>query len=206
MVDDWCGGWLLRWFADELLFIIARSRLENHALKGGVVGTVMSNLDLEHALMDLGIAFKRSAVGDRYVMEMLKKRHWILGGESSGHIMCLDRTTTGDGIISALQVMAAMHIEDSPLHELKTGMVKYPQRLINVPVTNKEQTINSSKLQQVIKDIETQQGDRGRVSVRPSGTESLIRVMVEGRDAREVSNLAESLAGIVEEIAASDLE
>ena len=122
---------------DELLFIIAMSRLREGALKGGVVGTLMSNLGLEHALQAHNIEFLRANVGDRYVLEMLKQNSSQIGGESSGHIICLDRTTTGDGIVSALQVLAAMVKSGKTLHELKSGMKKYPQRMINVPVSGK---------------------------------------------------------------------
>jgi phosphoglucosamine mutase len=184
---------------DELLFIIATSRQKEGALSGGVVGTLMSNLGLEHALQSRDIAFSRANVGDRYVLEQLKKSSSLIGGESSGHIICLDRTTTGDGIVSALQVLAAMVKSGKSLHELKAGMKKYPQRMINVPVTGKVNLDDSSVVQNAVKSAEQRLAGRGRVLLRPSGTEPLVRVMVEGEDAQQVSDEADNLASIVAE-------
>jgi phosphoglucosamine mutase len=184
---------------DELLFIIATSRQKEGALSGGVVGTLMSNLGLEHALQSRDIAFSRANVGDRYVLEQLKKSSSLIGGESSGHIICLDRTTTGDGIVSALQVLAAMVKSGKSLHELKAGMKKYPQRMINVPVTGKVNLDDSSVVQDAVKSAEQRLAGRGRVLLRPSGTEPLVRVMVEGEDAQQVSDEADNLASIVAE-------
>jgi phosphoglucosamine mutase len=184
---------------DELLFIIATSRQQEGALSGGVVGTLMSNLGLEHALQSRDIAFSRANVGDRYVLEQLKKSSSLIGGESSGHIICLDRTTTGDGIVSALQVLAAMVKSGKSLHELKAGMKKYPQRMINVPVTGKVNLDDSSVVQDAVKSAEQRLAGRGRVLLRPSGTEPLVRVMVEGEDAQQVSDEADNLASIVAE-------
>jgi phosphoglucosamine mutase len=193
MVDS--SGVLLD--GDELLFIIAMSRLQQGNLNGGVVGTLMSNLGLEHALQSHNIAFDRADVGDRYVLERLKQNHSMLGGESSGHIICLDRTTTGDGIVSALQVLAAMVKTGKPLHELKTGMRKYPQRMINVPVTKTVDLTDVSDVQAAVKSAEQRLAGKGRVLLRPSGTEPVVRVMVEGEDEKQVIEEADQLASVV---------
>lgn len=182
---------------DELLFIIARSRQREGALKGGVVGTLMSNLGLEHALQSHNIDFVRANVGDRYVLELLQQRNCMIGGESSGHIICLDRTTTGDGIVSALQVLAAMVKSGSTLNELKAGMKKYPQCMINVPVSGKVELNSTPVVQDAVKSAEQRLAGRGRVLLRPSGTEPLVRVMVEGEDAQQVSEEADQLASVV---------
>jgi len=184
---------------DELLFIIALSRQQEGALQGGVIGTLMSNLGLEHALQSNNIEFSRANVGDRYVLEMLQQSNSIIGGESSGHIICLDRTTTGDGIVSALQVLAAMVKSGKTLHDLKTGMKKYPQRMINVPVSGKVELDNTPAVQDAVKSAEQRLAGRGRVLLRPSGTEPLVRVMVEGEDAQQVNDEADQLASIVAE-------
>ena len=183
---------------DELLYIIARSRLVDSTLNGGVVGTVMSNLGLERALKDSGVAFKRAKVGDRYVMELLQQDGWLLGGEGSGHIICLDRTTTGDGIVSALQVLYAVQQMGKSLHDIKSGMKKFPQLLINVKVDGPVNLAESNTIQSAVRDVEQQMGERGRVLLRPSGTEPLVRVMVEGEDATEVEQVATQLAQVVE--------
>lgn len=181
---------------DELLFIIAQERHKAQSLQGAVVGTVMSNLGLEQALAANNIAFHRTAVGDHHVLEMLHKNDWHLGGESSGHIICLDRTSTGDGIVSALQVLAEIAQTGKPLYELKTGMIKYPQRLINVPVAGKVD-LTADALRAAVRVVEQQLGVRGRVLLRASGTEPVLRVMVEGEDAAEVEQLAQQLAADV---------
>jgi len=185
---------------DELLYIIAQSRKRDRRLEGGVVGTVMSNLGLEVALKREGIAFDRARVGDRYVMELLNQGGWCLGGESSGHIICLDRTTTGDGIIAALQVLYAIVRAGQTLHELKSGMSKFPQCMENVRVTGKVNLDARPEIQDVVSEIEAQLGERGRVLLRPSGTEPLVRVMIEGEDAEEVSALTRRLAAAVEAV------
>lgn len=184
---------------DELLFIIALSRQMEGTLNGGVVGTLMSNLGLEHALLSRDIAFSRAKVGDRYVLELLKQSSSMIGGESSGHIICLDRTTTGDGIVSALQVLAAMVKSCKTLHELKAGMHKYPQRMINVPVTKQVDLDSFPVVQDAVRSAEQRLAGRGRVLLRPSGTEPLVRVMVEGEDAEQVNEEADNLASIVAE-------
>lgn len=183
---------------DQLLYVIAQARRLENALHGGVVGTLMSNLGLEHALRDDGIEFKRAAVGDRYVLEMMQQNSWILGGESSGHIICLDRTTTGDAIISALQVLQILVTTQKSLREINKGMKKYPQTLINVPITSRIDIDNTPKIQQAVKDAETDLAGTGRVLLRPSGTEPLIRVMVEGVDAPKVQQLAQQIAQQIE--------
>lgn len=184
---------------DELLYIIARSRLNSGRLSGPVIGTLMTNLGLEHALLDLGLELKRAAVGDRYVMELLGEHDAVLGGENSGHIICKDRTTTGDGIISALQVLAEMWKSGKSLHELKSGMTKYPQTLVNVRVDRKTDLTTVDPIQQAVAAVEQELGEDGRVLLRPSGTEPLIRVMVEGKDLDLVDTLANRLAGTVRE-------
>jgi len=182
---------------DELLYIIAVSRLQGGALGGSVVGTLMSNLGLEHALLSHNITFERANVGDRYVLERLNQTSSMLGGESSGHIICLDRTTTGDGIVSALQVLAAMVKSGKSLHELKTGMKKYPQHMINVPVSGKVDLEKAAAVQQAVRSAEQRMAGRGRVLLRPSGTEPVVRVMVEGEDEQQVREEAEQLALVV---------
>lgn len=182
---------------DELLYIIAMERKASGNLNGGVVGTVMSNLGFEHAMQSAEIPFKRAAVGDRYVIELLQQENWFLGGESSGHIICLDRTTTGDGLIAALQVIAAIQHSDKSLAELRLGMSKYPQTLVNVKIAQRVDIAANEPIQNAVKDAESQLGDSGRVLLRPSGTEPLIRVMVEGRDESQVQTVANELADVV---------
>ncbi len=182
---------------DELIYIIAKSRLESSGLRGPVVGTLMSNLGLEHALQALGVEFKRAAVGDRYVMEMMLQHDSVLGGESSGHIICRDRITTGDGIVSALQVMAAMHETGRSLNELKSGMTKYPQCLVNVKVREKVNLDELEPVQALKNEIQRELGNTGRILLRSSGTEPLVRVMVEGQDANIVRATADRLANAV---------
>lgn len=186
---------------DELLFILAKHAKQQGTLKSGVVGTLMTNLGVELALNALGISFARAKVGDRYVLEMLEEKHWQLGAESSGHIILLDKTTTGDGIIAALQVLKIMIETGKSLAELKAGMTKFPQVMINVKIKDKNCLNNNSQLQVAIKDAETQLAGKGRVLLRPSGTEPLVRVMVEGQDEKLVKKLAKSLAEIVAQIA-----
>ncbi len=182
---------------DELLYMIAADRHQSSGLEGGVVGTLMSNLGLEHALAAMGIPFQRAAVGDRYVMDLLAREHWVLGGESSGHIICLDRTSTGDGIVAAVQVLTAMARSGRTLKELRTGMTKYPQSLVNVRLAERTDLSDNPAVQSALREVEAQLGGNGRVLLRPSGTEPLMRVMVEGSDAHQVRALAEQLAGAV---------
>jgi len=193
MVDD--RGELVD--GDELLFIIALSRQQEGQLKGSVVGTLMSNLGLEHALHSHNIGFERAAVGDRFVLEKLRNNGSVLGGESSGHIICLDRTTTGDGIVSALQVLAAMVQSGKSLRELRAGMKKYPQHMINVPVNRQVDLDTEPAVQAAVKSVENRLAGRGRVLLRPSGTEPVVRVMVEGEDEQLVRDEAGHLAAAV---------
>ncbi len=182
---------------DELLYIIASSKFSPASAWRGVVGTQMSNLGLELALRDKGIDIVRAKVGDRYVMAELQSKGWIYGGESSGHIICLDMTTTGDGIVAVLQVLAAMQNQGKSLAEIKRGMTKFPQVMINVKMPKRELLAHSSAIAAALKDAESRLGSRGRVLLRPSGTEPLVRVMVEGEDAALVAILANQLADVV---------
>lgn len=185
---------------DEILFIIARDYLRHGRLQGGVVGTQMSNLGLELALKTLGIGFARSKVGDRYVMSKLQEKGWVLGGESSGHIICLDKTTTGDGIVSSLQVLAAMIHSGLSLHELKKGMEKLPQTMINVainPDADRQALMANEDVSKAVSLSEEDMAGEGRVLLRPSGTEPLIRVMVEGKNIDKVNQHAEAIAEVV---------
>ncbi len=185
---------------DQILYIIACQRAKAGTLRGPVIGTLMSNLGLERGLTDLGIEFDRAKVGDRYVMEMLRARGGVLGGETSGHTLCLDKTTTGDGIVSALQVLSAMQQEGRSLAELAGGMKRFPQRLLNVPVASKAGAaglLESATIREAQRAAEQRLGRRGRVLLRASGTEPLLRVMVEGEDAVETNREAELLADCV---------
>jgi phosphoglucosamine mutase len=185
---------------DEILYIIACSRMRVGELKGAVVGTLMSNLGLEHALREHGVVFERTNVGDRYIMERLSKKGWVLGGEQSGHIICLDRTTTGDGIVSALQVLAEVHATGRSLRELSSGMSKYPQKLTNIHLggTSAQEIMDSDAVKRSVREAEVEMGSSGRVLLRPSGTEPLMRVMVEGSDGEQVEVLSSQIASTVE--------
>jgi phosphoglucosamine mutase len=183
---------------DQLLYVIARARHERGKLRGPVVGTQMSNLGLELALRKIEIPFERAAVGDRYVLERLEERGGTIGGESSGHIVCLDRTTTGDGIVSALQVLAEMARSGKSLAELVAPVQKFPQILINVPVKGKARAVvDAGAVQDAVRAGEKRLDGRGRILLRPSGTEPLVRVMVEAQDERESRETAESIAAQV---------
>ncbi|MCB1757033.1 MAG: phosphoglucosamine mutase [Gammaproteobacteria bacterium] len=182
---------------DEILYILSKARKDAGELKGGVVGTLMSNLGLEHGLAELGIPFERAAVGDRYVLEKLIANDWRLGGESSGHIICLDRTTTGDAIVAALQVLAYMRETGDSLSVLKSGMTRYPQMLLNVPLSKKVDVTQNPVVRDAIGKAESQLGDSGRVLLRSSGTEPVVRVMVEGRVANDVEKICNEVANAV---------
>ncbi len=186
---------------DQLLYILATARQREGALQGPVVGTVMSNLGLERALEKHNIEFRRARVGDRYVLETLSETGGIIGGETSGHVICLDRTTTGDGLIAALQVLAVMRRTGKPLSELVRGMEKYPQSMVNVRTEKSLDPTTSSKIQDAVSQAESELADSGRVVLRASGTEPVIRVMVEGENERQVIDLAEKLAAVVADAA-----
>ncbi len=183
---------------DELLFIIASARHREGKMVGDVIGTLMTNMGLIEALRPLGIDVQRAKVGDRYVLEMMKREGSLLGGETSGHIICLDRVTSGDGIVTALQVVLAAHQSGRTLHALKGGMSKYPQILLNVRSTKGADVLAVQAVRDAVADAESQLGETGRVLLRPSGTEPLVRVMVEGRDRTQVETLAAELAASVE--------
>lgn len=187
---------------DQLLLALVRSRLRQGGV-AGVVGTLMTNLALEHALKGLGVPFARAAVGDRYVMEMLQERGWLYGGENSGHILCLDRHTTGDGIVSALQVLTALREAGGDLQTLLGGLVLYPQELINVPLVKGFPWKDDPRIVAAQRAVEAELDGAGRVLLRASGTEPLLRVMVEGRDPGTVLNAAQRLADAVREAVSS---
>ena len=184
---------------DDLLFVIAEDRKRRGVLGGGVVGTLMTNLGLEESLRARGIEFDRSNVGDRQVLERLKAKGWLLGGEASGHLICLDQNTTGDGIIAALQVLFAMVDRDKALSDLRQGFQKYPQCIENVRITSQSENIFTSPgIRLAVRDAEADLGSGGRVLLRLSGTEALVRVMVEGATEEQVSELAGRIALAVE--------
>ena len=182
---------------DHLLYIIAMDRKAAGRLRGGVAGTLMSNLGLEQACAAHGIPFARAAVGDRYVLAKLVEQGWDLGGETSGHIICLDRCTTGDGIIAALQVLAAIRGTGKTLAQLRSGLEIYPQTMINVSISRRFDVKESHPVQQALKEIENELAGKGRVVLRASGTEPVVRVMIEGRDATQVERLSQQLADVV---------
>ena len=184
---------------DALLYAIVRHRYEAGILKGGVVGTHMSNLGLENAISEMGVDFVRVPVGDRHVIAELLQRNWQLGGESSGHLICSDAITTGDGIVSALQVLSAMKYTNHSLADLIRGFHRFPQVLVNVKIEKQCDPFQRPRIQSAVSDIERELGRSGRVLLRPSGTEPLIRVMVEGEDGAQVARLANQLAAIVKD-------
>lgn len=188
---------------DQLLFVLARARLAAGELKGPVVGTVMTNLGLEVALGELGVPFLRAAVGDRNVLQMMRIHGGSLGGESSGHLLCLDKTTTGDGLIVALQVLAVMNATGKTLAELASGMQRFPQQLVNVQIARRFDAAADRTVAAAIAKVEKALGKRGRVVLRASGTEPVIRVMVEGEDAQAVARHATALAEAVRAAAAA---
>lgn len=185
---------------DDVLYILIKDRMANRAIEKGIVGTVMSNLGLEIAVKNMGLQFMRSPVGDRYVLSALQEQGWLLGGEPSGHVICLDLTSAGDGIVTALQVLRAMCHAGVSLHKLKQGMDKFPQLMINVQVDNlPKDWAKRPALMQARTAAEECLGQRGRILIRASGTEPVLRVMVEGEDRTEVNNLAEELAAVAKQ-------
>ncbi|MCV6603947.1 MAG: phosphoglucosamine mutase, partial [Porticoccaceae bacterium] len=190
---------------DEILYIIANHRQQTGQGCSGVAGTLMSNFGLEKAFQQMEVPFQRAKVGDRYVIETMKKQGWTLGGENSGHIVCSDVTTTGDGIVSALLVLHALHdSSDNNLHQLKKGMSKYPQTMINVRIDQKVELADYPDIAAAVAEAETELADSGRVLLRPSGTEPLIRVMVEGEDKQQVDRLAQQVADAVQKTLAPE--
>ncbi|MFS3891362.1 phosphoglucosamine mutase [Proteus mirabilis] len=185
---------------DQILYIIAREALRQGQLRGGAVGTLMSNMGLEIALKQLGIPFVRAKVGDRYVLEKLQEKGWRLGAENSGHIILLDKTTTGDGIVAGLQVLSAMVRNHMSLYDLCSGMKLLPQILVNVRFTGNHDPLQSTEVQQVAKEVEAELGGKGRVLLRKSGTEPLIRVMVEGENEEQVTAMANRIADAVKHV------
>ena len=184
---------------DELLYVIASQRFAEGRLKGGVVGTLMTNLGVELALREIGIEFERAKVGDRYVMERLLANNWVLGGEGSGHLVIRDCTSTGDGIVSALQVLLAVGKSGKTLTDLRQGMSKLPQEMINVRVGQRFDPFSRVEIVAAVEKAEAELGSAGRVLLRASGTEPLIRVMAEGQDADSIQRVVRELARIVEQ-------
>jgi phosphoglucosamine mutase len=182
---------------DKLILIMALARSRRGDLQGGVVGTVMSNLGMEKALKENDIDFVRASVGDRNVLEQMRNNNWVLGGEASGHIICLDKSTTGDGIVAALEVLQVMHDSGSSLETLASEMEICPQMMINVAVSRGFDMTDNVLIKEAVIAAETNLGDSGRVVLRASGTEPLIRVMIEGMDAAQVKRQCETLANVV---------
>jgi phosphoglucosamine mutase len=187
---------------DELLYMIVKFRQDTKKFQGGVVGTLMTNLGLEKAFAKDNIPFERAAVGDRYVLEILLKNNWRIGGEQSGHIICLDHATTGDGIISALQVLSAIKHYEKPLAELKKGFSKFPQKLVNIRFEKENDPLQHPQVQKYIEDAKQSLGNRGRILVRKSGTEPLIRIMVEADDEALMHQLTDKLFTVISEFSA----
>ena len=178
---------------DQIIYIIARDRQQKGLLHGGVVGTLMSNYGLEKAIKALGVEFIRTRVGDRYVLETLKSNDWKIGGESSGHVVCLDKTTTGDGIVAALQVLAIMVKQEKTLEQLCAGITLLPQTLINLKTQNASLLSQNQQVKAAVDALHVKLQGEGRVLLRPSGTEPLLRVMVEGVDRQLVKQQAQQL-------------
>lgn len=188
---------------DELLYVIAANRKQTGSLTGGVVGTLMTNFALEQLFNSMGVPFARAAVGDRYVLELLLQKGWSLGGENSGHIVCLDKHTTGDGLISSLQVLTALRTQDTSLSKACAALKLMPQILINVPIQKGFDFRKSTAATSAIGAAETELAGRGRILLRPSGTEPVLRVMVEGENEAEVRQIASGLADVIKIAAAA---
>lgn len=185
---------------DQVLYIIAKDRQQRGILHGGVVGTLMSNFGLEKAIQALGVDFIRSRVGDRYVLETLREKDWKIGGEPSGHVVCLDKTTTGDGIVAALQVLAIMIKQNKSLAELTQGIELLPQSLVNLKTKNATQLAKDARVQSAVEALDATLKHQGRVVLRPSGTEPMLRVMVEGQNSNQVQAYAEALGEEISKI------
>ena len=185
---------------DKILYVLAKQRLAENSLDGGVVGTVMSNFGLELAFQSMSVPFVRSKVGDRHVHTLLKEKQWLLGGEASGHIICLDKSTTGDGIVAALEVIETILKSGRSLADLTREMVTFPQKMVSVSTGGKnvKQVVQSKAVTEAVVEVESLLGGRGRVVLRPSGTEPVIRVMVEGDDSTQVDSLTQQLVSVVE--------
>jgi len=187
---------------DEILYIIAKARKKQGITDKMVVGTVMSNMGIENAIKNLGLEFLRSKVGDKYVLEDLLQHDAVIGGEASGHILCLDKSTTGDGIVASLQVVSAMRQEQTALNEMLLEVEKFPHQLVNIKVDSPQEVVKSDMAQDAVAKFSEQISGRGRILLRASGTESLVRIMVEGSDSKEIKNIANSLADVVRDIKA----
>lgn len=186
---------------DQILYIIAKDRFQKGLLQGGVVGTLMSNFGLEKAITDLGIPFARANVGDRYVLDILREKNWKIGGESSGHIVCLDKTTTGDGIVAALQVLNIMVKQEKTLAQLCEGIILMPQALVNLKTTHAVSLAKNGQVRDLVDQSNTSLQGQGRVLLRASGTEPVLRVMVEGNELSLVQKLAQDLASQISGLA-----
>lgn len=184
---------------DELLYILAKHLKDEGVVQGGIVGTLMTNLGLEVALQKIGLELIRAKVGDRYVMEQLNSKGWLVGGENSGHLVCKHVTTTGDGIVAALQVLCALRASEQSLAQAKTGMRKFPQVMINVKLPVKQDVVALPAVAQAVAEAEKELAEAGRVLLRPSGTEPVVRVMVEGEDITQVQSVCKRLAKVVED-------
>lgn len=182
---------------DQLLYVIAKGQQKLNQSLGGVVGTLMTNMAYEKAIKELGLGFERAAVGDRYVVEAMRKNGWSLGGESSGHIICRDVTTTGDGIVAALQVLWSCDVLEERIDQVCAGVKKYPQHMINVPSENNKACHDNQNIMAAVAECESKMAGNGRVLLRPSGTEPVVRVMVEGQDQNQVLAYAQEIATVV---------
>ncbi|WP_131795499.1 phosphoglucosamine mutase [Fluoribacter gormanii] len=185
---------------DQIIYIIAEDRYQRGVFNGGVIGTLMSNYSLEQALKSLGIPFLRSQVGDRYVQEMLRKKNWTLGGETSGHIICSDKARTGDGIITALQVLLIMVMQNKSLYELTQSLHLLPQALVNLKTHNASLLVSHPEVIQAVEHLEKALKSRGRIVLRPSGTEQILRIMIEGDNESMINEYAQILCEVISKL------